>query len=82
LQKVAHYHSHFQKKTPNKKKYKGKKIRNKQTNYFLKKFEPSNSCMNKESRLDAKVGFHAKNIQMNRTSKYSMSKSPTYLIFF
>jgi hypothetical protein len=38
--------------------------------------------MNKESRLDARIGFLAKNNQMNRTSKYSMSKSPTHLIFF
>jgi hypothetical protein len=38
--------------------------------------------MNKESILDTKIGFHAKNNQMNRTSKYSMFKSPTHPIHF
>jgi len=36
--------------------------------------------MNKESGLNTKIGFHAKNNQMNRTSKHSMSKSPTHPI--
>ncbi len=70
------------KENSHKKKYKGKKLEINKLIIYLKRMEPSNSCMNKESRLNAKIGFHAKNNQMNRTSKYSMSKSPTYLIIF
>jgi len=72
----------FSKENSHKKKYKGNKLEINKLIFYKKKLEPSNSCMNKENKLDAKIGFHAKNNQMNRTSKYSMSKSPTYLIFF
>lgn len=64
----------FSKENSHKKKYKGKKLEINKPIILIKKLEPSNFCMNKESILDAKIGFHAKNNQMNRTQNIQCLK--------